>query len=187
MSVARAQMRTNPRDEFSRQEIEDKADAMVAHIERIATESADQSSGEIIMNDVEPDVANLNAALGHGANVLSLSVMFKVEQIGKHSMNTLQKWEGYVESIEDDHFVASIFDVFEKGRGQEQAEIPLKLLNTTERPFLKLGAPFQLIHGFSKTAKGTRTKETIVYFRRYIPKQDNDGRRLASVLRRAAD
>jgi hypothetical protein len=193
MATAPAYILGNPRAEIGKKDIERRADFMSSQFERMAHEAAEV--GKSVASDLNPDDDEATPYAPNQRkdveNVLPLAAMFRTKQVGRRSMNTLQKWEGFVESIGPDYFVASVYDVFDRSRSRETATIPFAVLEKDEQSYLKIGAPFQLIAGFSKNAKGTREKETIIYFRRYISaaansiSKKNDGKVLASLLRRA--
>jgi hypothetical protein len=132
----------------------------------------------------DPTPANASEESGM-TNVMSLPKMFVAKNVGAKSVNTLQEWQGYVDRISDDHFEATLADLTIPTNGAEIARIPLKIVPDEELPFLKMGAVFNLIVGMSRSGKGERQKDTIVYFRKFAGVDENQGEIAASLLRNA--
>ena len=116
-----------------------------------------------------------------------IALSFKPEVHGRKSVNTLARWNGYVESIDETHFVAVVYDATKNTGEREEARIPRRLLEPSEREFLKPGARLQLVVGLSKAPAGNRIKETIVYFRRYVEGQPSIADELLPLLAQLRD
>lgn len=157
-------------------------DFVKGQLDQVAAESKDRA--EEVSGNPRPSIPAFMANVpdGGGDNVIPLS--FKPEVYGRTSVNTLTRWNGYVESIDDTHFVAVVYDATRNSGEREEARIPRRLLKPSEVEFLKPGARLQLVVGLSKAPAGNRIKETIVYFRRYVENQPSIADELLPLLER---
>lgn len=79
---------------------------------------------------------------------------------------SLRKWEGIVESLSKEGFIAKLKDV-DREVPDERVEIDFdELTNVDERPLVKTGAIFSWTMGYSVTPSGTRKRQAILIFRR---------------------
>lgn len=77
----------------------------------------------------------------------------------------LQKWEGVVECVTDDYFVARLVD--QTGEmPDEVAEFILDEVSTADRSLVKLGAIFYWNIGYEESIGGQRKRSSIIRFRR---------------------
>lgn len=78
----------------------------------------------------------------------------------------LQEWEGYVISINDDEFTASLLDLT-KGKNieQEEADFSIDDLTQDDKKLLKPGAVFRWIIGY-RSIGGTKERISKIVFRR---------------------
>lgn len=157
-------------------------DFVKGQLDQVAAES-NERAGEMSGSPRPAFLANIPD--GGGDNVIPLS--FKPEVHGRKSVNTLTRWNGYVESIDETHFVAVVYDATRNTGEREEARIPRRLLEPSEREFLKPGARLQLVVGLSKAPAGNRIKETVVYFRRYVESQPSIADELLPLLAQLRD
>lgn len=107
--------------------------------------------------------------------------LFKTRHFSGRSVNTLQEWEGLVESIGDTSFTARLRDLTDRSRGEEFAEIPLEEVDPADLKRLVQGAVFHLIIGFSKR-NGARRRETFLYFRKFLPRGKVEANTIVDLL-----
>jgi hypothetical protein len=78
----------------------------------------------------------------------------------------LQEWEGFVESINDDCFVARLTDLTADGEiASERAEIPLEEISEDDLPKLKPRAVFRWAIGYERSPRGTKMRVSNIVFR----------------------
>lgn len=121
------------------------------------------TKGEV---DVEPLVKELNAT------VLSRSIL-------KHSpstrFETIQKWEGVVEEIFEDHFVARLYDLTaDISDTIEEAEIQIDDINLSDRKLIEQGAVFYLTLGKEQHKSGRIQKVSRIRFKRVPPMSEEE-------------
>ena len=86
------------------------------------------------------------------------------------TLRALQEWEGYVDSIEDDVFVARLIDVTAgMSHENEEATIPLDELSARDAASIKIGSIFRWVIGYEYSPEGTRKRVSQIVFRD-IPK-----------------
>jgi hypothetical protein len=113
--------------------------------------------------------------------VVDVPHAFTRRRIENRSVNTLQEWEGLVESIDRDCFTARIRDLTNSGNPEEIATIPLEEVDPDELPRVVPGALFHLFIGFTRRG-GSRRRETFTYFRKHLPGTNSVGLELADLL-----
>lgn len=86
---------------------------------------------------------------------------------GVRSLNPLMEWEGSVEGIEGDEFVARLCNVT---TGEllptEEARFPVSDLSDTQRANLEVGAIFRWVIGLQRLPNGNKQRVSEVFFRR---------------------
>ena len=102
----------------------------------------------------------------------------------------IAEWDGYVEEIHKDYFVARMRGL--KGKGvtgkDEEAEIPISDIDIADRDLLVLGGFFRLTITYESPRVGPKRRYTTVQFRRlpaYSEREIEAARRLASELQSA--
>ena len=105
-------------------------------------------------------------------NNLITSLQFHTSQemfqdSGVRSLNPLMEWEGSVEGIEGDEFVARLCNVT---TGEllptEEARFPISDLNDIQRENLKVGAIFRWVIGLQRLPNGNKQRVSELFFRR---------------------
>ena len=82
------------------------------------------------------------------------------------TFQALQEWEGYVDSIEDDVFVARLIDVTAgMSHETEEATIPLDELSDRDAASMKVGSIFRWVIGYECSPEGTRKRVSQIVFR----------------------
>ncbi len=86
---------------------------------------------------------------------------------GVRSLTPLMEWEGSVEAIESDEFVARLLNVT---TGEllptEEASFPLSELNDIQRDNLEVGAIFRWVIGLQRLPNGNKQRVSELFFRR---------------------
>lgn len=77
----------------------------------------------------------------------------------------LQRWEGRVEYLTDGGFVATLKDLSGDG-SDEEAEFALEETSPMDLPLIQEGAIFYWSIGYRDSASGTRSRESVIRFRR---------------------
>ena len=113
--------------------------------------------------------------------LIDIPNLFARRQIENRSVNTLQEWEGLVEEIEGDSFVARLRDLTSGDRSEELATIPLTEVDPKDRDRVVPGALFHLFVGFTRRS-GSRRRETFTYFRKHLPSTKEATSQLADLL-----
>jgi len=86
----------------------------------------------------------------------------------------LQEWEGYVQSVSDNEFTASLFDITNKrGIEDEEADFSIEDLTEDDKKLLKPGAVFRWLIGY-RTIGGTKERSSKIVFRRLPQWTDSD-------------
>lgn len=121
------------------------------------------TKGEV---DVEPLVKELNET------VLSRSILRY--QSSAH-FETIQKWEGIVEEIFEDHFVARLYDLTaDISDTIEEADIQIDDVNLSDRVLIEEGAIFYLTLGKERHKSGRIQKVSRIRFKRVPPMSEED-------------
>ena len=95
----------------------------------------------------------------------------------------LQKWEGRVESLADDGFVATLTDT-STGGPDELAEFPWEEISIGDRALVEPGAIFYWSIGYKDAVSGQRSRESVIRFRR-LPRWSRQDRAEATIRARA--
>lgn len=132
--------------------------------------------------DVDVQPSNKSPVRNSSSVVVNVPTLFKTRKIGGRSLNTLQEWEGLVTKIGGDSFSCRLRDLTYKSSNEELAEIPFEEIDVSDRNNLQLGAVFHLIVGYTKRS-GSQRRETMIYFRRHLPKAKSNGLRLLNLLK----
>lgn len=170
-------------------------DADSADVHRIERTAAQQSISRQNSRLVEPSLvidegqrtslqANSSDHLNNNArehSVIEFPHVFQRRQIENRSVNTLQEWEGLIETVDGDTFTARLRDLTSAGRAEEQAVIPLSEIDRSDHLRVQPGALFHLIIGFVRRG-GSQRRETFTYFRRHMPSQSSAASDLANLL-----
>ena len=94
--------------------------------------------------------------------------------LGVRSLNPLMEWEGSVEGIEGDVFVARLCNVT---TGEllptEEARFPVSDLNDIQRENLEVGAIFRWVIGLQRLPNGNKQRVSELFFRR-LPAHSED-------------
>lgn len=114
--------------------------------------------------------------------VVNVPTLFKTRKIGGRSLNTLQEWEGLVTELHETGFLARLRDLTCQSATEELAEIPLDEIDVADRNNIAVGAIFHLIVGYTKRS-GSQRRETMIYFRRHLPKAKSNSSRLIGLLK----
>ncbi len=86
----------------------------------------------------------------------------------------LQEWEGYVQSVGDNEFTASLFDITNKRNIEdEEADFFIDDLNEDDKSVLKPGAVFRWLIGY-RWIGGTKERISKIVFRRLPQWTDSD-------------
>lgn len=81
----------------------------------------------------------------------------------------IQAWEGVVTEINDDEFIATLYDRTNPGNQEEQAEFTFDDLSWHEdKELVVLGAIFDVSVGYETKMTGHRQKVCRLYFRRNL-------------------
>lgn len=78
----------------------------------------------------------------------------------------LQKWEGQVESVSREQFVARLFDLTDPSRPVEVASFDVAELAAEDRPLLTPGAVFYWSMGYQVERSGQKMRVSFLRFRR---------------------
>lgn len=149
----------------------------------IATFDADRGSGKFSLADT--DWVN-------GANLTRIPVSPRRQQNAEATpvIEVVAEWDGYVEEIHKDFFVARMRGL--KGKGvegkDEEAEIPVSDVDDADRDLLALGGFFRLTITYESPKIGMKRRYTTVQFRRlpaYSERQIEAAHRQASELQSA--
>ncbi|MCP4192804.1 MAG: hypothetical protein GY768_19495 [Planctomycetaceae bacterium] len=93
------------------------------------------------------------------------------------------EWEGYVESIDDNHFYGKLIDIRSNNElPQDEARFSKNELSDFQLQNLNVGAVFRWVVGLERLPSGQRRRVSEVYFRR-LPAHSN--RELKTTLERA--
>lgn len=114
-------------------------------------------------------------------SVITLGDAFQSRVVGKRSMHTLQEWEGFVETVEEDGFVARLKDLTSPKQSVETAEIPSSVVDREDRNRIAPGAVFRMTVGVAVTDHGNRINDAVIYFRRFT--ENNVGAQVAGLIR----
>lgn len=87
----------------------------------------------------------------------------------RNYFETVQKWEGRVDTISQDKFLATITDLTNKNLNDGTAEIDIDEIEEDDRVLLKKGAIFYWIVGYYFNVDGTLLSSSFIKFRR-LPK-----------------
>ncbi len=86
----------------------------------------------------------------------------------------LQEWEGYVQSVSDNEFTASLFDITNKRETEdEEADFSIDDLTEDDKKLLKPGAVFRWLIGY-RNIGGTKERSSKIVFRRLPQWTDSD-------------
>lgn len=99
------------------------------------------------------------------AEVLSFPTYKALEYAPSEMMWALQEWDGFVASIEEDHFVGILSPVGGGFDETERLEYPLAVMRERDRRNLVPGSIFRFTAGYSKKRTGTIRQQTALYFR----------------------
>lgn len=113
--------------------------------------------------------------------LIQAPALFKAKDFSGRSVNTLQEWEGLVESVGDKSFTARLRDLTDRSRGEEFADIPFDEVDPSDMARVVTGAVFHLIIGFSKR-NGSRRRETFIYFRKFLPRGKSKANTVVDLL-----
>ncbi|MYH57125.1 MAG: hypothetical protein F4145_03740 [Boseongicola sp. SB0675_bin_26] len=95
--------------------------------------------------------------------------------LGVRSLNPLMEWEGSVEGIEGDEFVARLCNVT---TGEllptEAARFPVSDLNDVQRENLEVGAIFRWVIGLQRLPNGNKQRVSELFFRRLPAHSENE-------------
>lgn len=97
----------------------------------------------------------------------------------------LQEFEGFVEELRKDSFVARLVDKTEK-REDEQAEFSFEEISPSDRDLIQPGAIFYWTIGYLDRVSGQRTRASVIKFRRlpqWTPSELAEARGRASKMR----
>jgi len=83
----------------------------------------------------------------------------------KEQFTSLQKWEGVVEEVKSDYFVARLVDLTEPNQ-DEEAEFALDDVPEADRPLIAPGAIFYWNIGYLDNRHGQRYRASLIRFRR---------------------
>ena len=90
------------------------------------------------------------------------------------TLRALQEWEGYVDSIENDVFVARLIDVTAgMSHESEEATIPLAEFSDRDAADMTVGSIFRWVIGYECSPKGTRKRVSRIVFHD-MPKMTED-------------
>jgi len=115
------------------------------------------------------------------ANVIRIPNLFSRRQIENRSVNTLQEWEGLVDAVDGENFVARLRDLTNSKNPEEIATIPLSEVDPCERERVIPGALFHLFIGYTRRG-GSQRRETFTYFRKHLPRSNASTSELADLL-----
>lgn len=86
----------------------------------------------------------------------------------------LQEWEGYVQSVSNNEFTASLFDITNKRDIEdEEADFSIDDLTEDDKKLLKPGAVFRWLIGY-RSIGGTKERSSKIVFRRLPQWTDSD-------------
>ena len=89
--------------------------------------------------------------------------------------SALQEWEGYVEAIDVDEFVAILADLTaDQPYEIEEAVIPLSEISYQDRLKIKVGSIFRWVIGYETSVSGTRRRVSEIVFRNLPSVTDTD-------------
>ena len=89
--------------------------------------------------------------------------------------SALQEWEGYVEEIGEDEFVAMLADLTaHQPYESEEAVIPLSEISDQDRSRIKVGSIFRWVIGYESSVGGTRRRVSQIVFRNLPRMTDAD-------------
>lgn len=89
-------------------------------------------------------------------------------QSGKLTFEVLHKWEGVVEEIAADHFLARLYDL-KDDTTQEEVELLMKEVSPSDRDLVQVGAFFYLTIGYETKPSGQVQKVFRIRFKRVPP------------------
>ena len=98
-----------------------------------------------------------------------------VKKSNRHSdesqFTVLQKWEGYVTSVdkENKEFSATICDVINEENPDQEVEIQFSEISDFDIPLIKLGAFLYFYIGYEVKAHGQKQRSSLIRFRRLSP------------------
>ena len=102
-----------------------------------------------------------------GLDIIKLPTFRPLENRPTESFAAMQEWEGYVDKIGDESFIAVLKDLSSAAVTEtEIAEFDFSELSAEERQRLCPGQIFRWLVGYARTPGGTREGKTVFYFRR---------------------
>jgi hypothetical protein len=114
-------------------------------------------------------------------SVINIPNAFQAKIVAGRSVNTLQEWEGLVQTVGSENFTARLRDLTVPGHPEEIAEISFDGIDPNDLSRVKIGAVFHLIVGYTRR-NGSQRLETFTYFRRHLPSGRAAANKLADLL-----
>ena len=112
------------------------------------------------------EVGSQSDGMHEASNVLSLPQFNTVPKQIVIPFVPLQEWEGYVQSVGDDEFTASLLDLTNNSKAEdEEADFPIDDLTEDDKGLLKPGAVFRWLIGY-RSIGGTKERISRIVFRR---------------------
>jgi hypothetical protein len=98
-----------------------------------------------------------------------LDVLVRLPAINKSKwqVTVLQKWLGYVERLQGEHFVAIVHDLTSPQNPTEEIEFDRTELSKSDLPLLTEGAAFYWSIGYQDTEGGQRERVSMLRFARH--------------------
>jgi hypothetical protein len=100
--------------------------------------------------------------------LLKVINMPRIVNLGRpgESFVAVQEWEGVVNEIRSDVFLADLVDITAQAvEANELAEIPIADIQEKDRQWFRVGAIFRWVVGYHRTAGGTKTRGSRIHFR----------------------
>lgn len=114
-------------------------------------------------------------------SVIDIPKAFQAKIVAGRSVNTLQEWEGLVQTVSSEHFTARLRDLTSPSHPEEIAEIAFDGIDPNDVDRVKVGAVFHLIVGYTRR-NGSQRLETFTYFRRHLPSGRVVANKIADLL-----
>jgi hypothetical protein len=114
--------------------------------------------------ELAPTVTNSAEQAWRGAPATPTRVV-KTARATQDHFHALQQWEGVVDAINDGTFFARLVDRTAEGP-DEQAEFDLAEVPAGDRELIAPGAVFYWSVGYRTSATGTRSRASVISFRR---------------------
>ena len=156
---------------FSRYGTELLRDAILLNdpAENFDAEMSQEHNGQTAHLESGPAAGTGTSQTGHPVDRHFIWPVFNVVQ---SDFKLLQLWQGRVEKVGTDEFVATLFDKTHPLSSPEQVSISIEDVNLEDRELLRPGAVFYWSIGYANYYKGPRQRTSRIRFRRLvIPKR----------------